>query len=164
MLKEILANFESGVQLPEWLKQYPELAQKAFVKREKQERFADELIKYLKEQDVIWHRGKTEAITMTDGHILLFQQHPSRAASRYRGGLVFNYVLIVFEIGDEIFELRNTCDEASYDSMSYRIPAMDLYDFAMTGARRKPKMVHVCGLAGFGGSVNDVCPACEASR
>ena len=38
---------------------------------------------------------------------------------------------------------------------------MDLYDMAVDGEFRRPKTAHMCGLQGFGHSLDDRCPACE---
>lgn len=98
---------------------------------------------------------------MDAGLIFILQKLPATAISRYFGGKTYNYILIIFECGEELFSLQNFCDEPCYDSFSYRIPVMDLFDVVTIGQRRSPKMAHVCGLAGFGQSINDSCPACD---
>ena len=80
--------------------------------------------------------------------------------SRYSGGKTYDYLFTVFENRKEIFSLRSFCDEASYDSHSFRIPMMDLYDVVINGAKRKPRTAHVCGLQGFNPMLGDKCPAC----
>ena len=130
--------------------------------QEKQELLADRLWAYFRERKPVWSvaNDKNEAIALDAGLIFVLQRLPSLATSRYIGGKTYNYILIIFECGDEIFSLQNFCDEPCYDSHSFRIPVMDLYDVATTGQRRRPKTAHVCGLSGFDPMRGYSCPAC----
>ncbi len=165
-------RFESFIETSKWIQDrlsgqsQPAAIVKEIIaeykKQKKQELLADRLSAYFKERKVFWNisNDKNEAIALDAGLIFVLQKLHATAASRYIGGKVYDYILIVFECGDEIFFLRNFCDEPCYDSRSFRIPVMDLYDVAVSGSRRKPKTAHVCGLAGFDPTRGDSCPAC----
>lgn len=163
LVKEIIAEYKNQeIKLPDWIKQYQERDQEEYKEQEKQELFADRLSAYFKERKPIWNvaNDKNEAIALDAGLIFVLQKLHATATSRYIGGKTYNYVLIVFECGEEIFSLQNFCDEPCYNSHSYRIPVMDLYDVATIGQRRKPKTAHVCGFFGFDPVRGDNCPAC----
>jgi len=163
VVKEIIAEYKNReVELPNWMKEYPQRDQEEYKELKKQELLADRLWAYFKERMLIWNiaNDKNEAIALDAGLIFVLQKLHSLGVSRYIGGKTYNYVLIVFECGEEIFILRNFCDEPCYDSHSYRIPVMDLYDVTVSGQRRKPKVAHVCGLSGFDATRGDSCTAC----
>jgi len=90
-------------------------------------------------------------------------KHPTISISRYINGTSNTYTVIIFHANKEFMRIFSTVDNFAYNTNSKRLPAMDIYDFVMEGKFRCPRTAHVCGLQGFGHTLDDVCPACEES-
>ncbi|MDP2668736.1 MAG: hypothetical protein Q8P07_02780 [bacterium] len=163
MIENILRLYENRqITLPSWTRGYSKEQSNAYRDREKQEWLAGRLIEYFNHKKIVWTRTKNAAFTGEGEFKFLLLKLPSLADSRYRGSLTFNYELTIFKDNKEIFTLENFCDEGIYDSMSYSIPVMDLFNIATTGGKSKPKTAHICGMQGYNPRFGDKCPACEA--
>lgn len=162
-MKEILYQYEKmEVKLPDWIKRYDEVSQKEYQTREKQNWLADKLIEYFSQKKLEWNTADSKDIALaTDENlIVVLQRLPGSYGSRYSLGKTHDYLLTIFEDKKEVFSLRGFCDEACYDSLSFRIPMMDLYDTVVAGKKRKQPPAHVCGSQGFNPMLGDTCPAC----
>jgi len=163
MVKQILEQYEKmAVKLPEWIKKYGESDQKEYQAREKGNWLADKLTEYFSQEKFEWSvaDSKDFALSAGENFIFVIQRLRGSYSSRYSGGKTYDYLLTIFEDKKEIFSWRNFCDEGSFDSYSFRIPLMDLYDIVVNGAKRKPPTAHVCGLQGYNPMLDDPCPAC----
>ena len=164
-IKEILEQFEKmEVKLPDWIKKYGESDQKEYQVREKQNCLTDTLIEHFSKEKLEWSvaDSKDFALSADGNFIFVVQRLRGSYSSRYIGNKTYDYLLTVFEGKKEIFSLKNFCDEGNYDSNSYRIPMMDLYDIVVSGKRKKRKCpsAHVCGSQGYNPMLGDSCPAC----
>ena len=165
MIEDILREYEKlEVALPEWIKKYRKQNQEEYQIREKQNWLADKFIEYFKfnKEELEWSiAGSKDFALVVDGNeVFVIQRLPGSYSSRCYGGKTYDYLFTIFKNRKEIFSLRNFCDGASYDSHSFRIPMMDLYDVVVLGEKRKPPTAHVCGLQGFNSMLGDTCPAC----
>lgn len=164
MIKKILKQYENmEVKLPEWIMGYDERNQKEYQKHEKQNWLADKLTEHFVSEKQEWAISDSKDFAFSVNGYLTFviQRLPGSCSSTRYGGKTYHYLFVVFEDKKEIFSLRNFCDEATYDSNSFRIPVMDLYDVVVAGEKRKPRTAHVCGSQGFNPMLGDSCPACK---
>ncbi len=163
MIKDILKNcIEMQIKTPDWLVSYREQSIKEYEIRQKEKWLADQMIDYFKNTKVNWHitNSKNLAISFLNNFVFVIEQRKGIYGSKYYGNKTFDYVFIIFEDKKEIFSLRNFCDEGTYNTHSFRIPIMDLYDVVVNGEKRKLPVAHVCGLQGFNSALGDSCPAC----
>lgn len=165
MVKEILEVYKKmEVELPKWILGYDEQNQKEYQIQQKQEWLAEKFIEYFghNKEELEWSiaDSKDFALVVDGGIVFVVQRLPGSHSSHYYGGKTYDYLFTIFENRKEIFSLKNFCDGASYNSDSFRIPMMDLYDVVIFGEKRKPPTAHVCGLQGFNPMLGDKCPAC----
>ena len=168
---EIVKHYsDMEVETPKWLNENKR-DRSAYIDREKKDWLVKELISLVEqgklkklvseEKDLVflWERLGSETF-------VVMQKLRGSCGSRYAGGKTYDYKLTIFSLdGKEILSLTDFCDESCYDSRSYLIPIMDLYDVLVFGKKRKPPTAHDCGLSGFNPHLGDSCPACEeASR
>jgi|SRR3989344_3293182 len=164
MVKEILEQYEKmEVRLPDWIQKYDERNQNDYQVREKQNWLADNLIEHFTKERFEWSvaDSKDFALSVDGNYTFVIQRLRGSYSSRYIGNKTYDYLLTVFEGKKEIFSLKNFCDEGSYNSLSYRIPVMDLYDIVVSGEKRKCPPAHVCGAQGYNPMLGDSCPACH---
>jgi len=163
MIKKIIEQYEKKeVKLPDWIKKYGETNQKEYQTREIQNWLVDTLIEHFSKENFEWSvaNSKDFALAVNGNLVFVVQRLRGSYGSRYSGSKTYDYLLTIFEGKKEIFSLRNFCDEGSFDSHSFRIPLMDLYDIVVVGKKRKPPTAHVCGLQGYNPMLGDSCPAC----
>ena len=134
-------------------------SQKAFL--------VDELIRLTREAPLLWTVSKSKdiALVVLEDWTVVVLCHPNiNARSRYSGGTIDRYTLTIFKSQEEVANYTEFCDNSTHDTMSRRLPIMDLLDMAASGALRHPKTAHSCGMHGFGQSINDSCRGCEEER
>lgn len=126
---------------------------------------ADEVVRLTSEGALRWSvaGSKTVAFCNIPSWTLVVVK-TSQLGGRYAGGVVDTYRLTVFHDGQDVLSLDDRCDNPTYDTFAPRVPTMDIYDVAVDGKKRRPRTAHVCGMHGFGQSMDDSCPACEEER
>jgi len=125
---------------------------------------ADEFIELTKQEHLKWVVSKSNqvAVATQDSWMIIISVN-THAGGRYMGGSISNYSLAILSSGTEVAHFKDRCDNPTYNTSHPRLPVMDLWDVACFGSPRKPSIAHVCGSQGFGQSLNDSCPACEAA-
>jgi len=121
----------------------------------------DNLIEQTRDKRISWVSHGEDLFIYTKNEFVLALRKSRQGRSRY-GYSVFNYILTVADSEEMLIQLDDNDDD--YNNESRRRPVMDLYDVVAQGELREIPLAHVCGRQGFGRSVSDRCPACEAGK